>query len=154
MDRVHNLNYNNISDLFTVGAGQVNITAALASSDSVTVPAISPLAVMNSNGQVTLMFAENIVWGTNMVWGTNVVWGTNMVWGTNIVWGTTVLTGQSLNGLSVLWAGTGAAWVNASNIVWGTATLPASSIACVRRGRRRPIGACLYFAQTEVKMPD
>ena len=62
-DNVHNITYNNISDLFTVGAGQVNITAALASSDLVTVPAISPLAVMNSNGQVTLMFAQNIVWG-------------------------------------------------------------------------------------------
>ena len=42
LDRVHTISYNNISDIFTVGAGQVNITAALSNSDSVTVPAISP----------------------------------------------------------------------------------------------------------------
>jgi hypothetical protein len=44
------------------------------------------------------------------------------------VWGTTVLTGQTLNAYSILWAGTGAAWVDATNIVWGTSTLPSSLI--------------------------
>ncbi|HXM41775.1 MAG TPA: S8 family peptidase, partial [Bryobacteraceae bacterium] len=54
-DIIHHFTYNNISDLFTIGAGQVNIAAALGNTDLTDVPAISPLAIMNSNGQVTLM---------------------------------------------------------------------------------------------------
>jgi len=42
------------------------------------------------------------------------------------VWGTSLFTGQTLSAYSVLWAGTGAAWVNASNIVWGSTALPQS----------------------------
>jgi len=121
VDSVYHGFYSNISDIFTVGAGQVNIGAALNNTDLANVPAISPMAVMNTlNGQVTLVFAENIVWGTNIVWGANIVWGSNIVWGANIVWGSTVVSGQNMLGFSMPWEGTGAPWISATNIVWGT----------------------------------
>ena len=46
--------YNNEADLFTYGAGYLNIYAALGSTDLATGLALSPTAVLNSNGSVTI----------------------------------------------------------------------------------------------------
>ena len=55
-------------DLFTVGAGYVDIQAALANVDLAARPALSPPAVFNSSTKkVTLVNGSNVVWGDNVV---------------------------------------------------------------------------------------
>lgn len=109
--------YNNEYDLFTYGAGYLDVDAALANTDLATGVALSQTAVPNSNGTVTVknttldsvFTGSSVVWGANsVVWGTSVVWGSNafsansVVWGaTSVVWGST-----SVSGYSVVWGAT------------------------------------------------
>jgi serine protease AprX len=106
--------YTSYYDIFTIGAGYLDIQAALASSDIANAPALSPVAVYNAaTGTGTLSFAPGSVWGSNLVWGSNVILGgSNILWGTNIVWGDSVVT----TGLNVIW---GDNTVDAVNIIWG-----------------------------------
>ena len=123
--------YTSYYDLFTVGAGYVDLAAALVNTDktSVTVgAALSPTAVYNaSNGTVTLsngnssIASSSVVWGTSVVWGSSVVWGTN-VSGNSVVWGTSVVWGSSItSGFSVVW-GTSSD-TSATSVVWGSSLL-------------------------------
>jgi serine protease AprX len=116
--------FNSQSDIFTVGAGYLNISAALASNDLTTMPALSPTAVRNPlTGKIGILRDFSIVWGDSMVWGdsavfgnnvfsatgmtgASIVWGDSMVWGNStaagfsIVWGDSVLSGASLQPLA------------------------------------------------------
>ena len=113
--------YTSYYDIFTIGAGYLDIQAALANSDLANGSALSPTAVYNSatnNG--ALSFAAGSTWGTSVAWGTNVVWGTtngfNVVWGTgtngtidpaNVVWGTsgTAIDATVIDPMAVLTQG-------------------------------------------------
>jgi serine protease AprX len=115
-------------DLFTVGAGYVDVAAAIANTDKAGAnvgSALSPYAVNNANGTVTILngnsqvLASSVVWGTSVVWGSSVVWGTN-VSGSSVVWGT-----SSLNGTSVVW---GSSTLSGYSVVWGTSGTTASSV--------------------------
>jgi serine protease AprX len=116
-------------DLFTVGAGYLDIAAALNSNDlapAATASALSPSAVYNpTTGTVSIVNGSSVVWGTSVVWGSSVVWGNSVVWGTNVagssvVWGTSVVWGSSVvNGFSVVW-GTSTAADSATSVVWAT----------------------------------
>lgn len=117
--------YNLQHDLFTVGAGYIDIGAALASADKIgnSQSAVSPRAVVNDAGQVVLtssypnLSGLNPVWGTTNVWATNVVWGTNAVMANNVVWGANVVWGSNVSaGYNIVW---GANIVWGTNIVWG-----------------------------------
>jgi serine protease AprX len=115
-DSLGNL-YNNEYDLFTYGAGYLDVNTALANTDLASGLALSPTAVFNSNGSVTIknttvdsvFSGSSVVWGaTSVVWGNSVVWGstslsaTSVVWGaTSVVWGSTSITGYS-----VVWGAT------------------------------------------------
>jgi len=115
-------------DLFTVGAGYLDIAAALNSNDlapAATASALSPSAVYDPlTGTVSLVNGSSVVWGTSVVWGSSVVWGTSGVWGTNVsgssvVWGTSVVWGSSvMSGFSVVW-GTSVGSSSATSVVWG-----------------------------------
>jgi serine protease AprX len=109
--------YNNEYDLFTYGAGYLDIDAALASTDLATGVALSQTAVLNPNGSVTVtnttldsVFAgQSVVWGaTSVVWGYSVVWGSNVLSADSVVWGaTSVVWGvTSDSGYSVVWGAT------------------------------------------------
>lgn len=93
------------NDIFTVGAGYLDIDAAVKGSYAGTSSSQSPAAVYNSTTKkVTLVSGSNVVWGDsttpyNVVWGANVVAGTNVVWGDSVVWGNATPT--------------------ANNVVWG-----------------------------------
>ncbi len=99
-------------DLFTVGAGYLDVAAALNSDDlapAATASALSPSAVYNPlTGAVSIVNGSSVVWGTSVVWGSSVVWGNSVVWGTNVagssvVWGTSVVWGSSImSGFSVV----------------------------------------------------
>jgi serine protease AprX len=122
--------YNNESDLFTYGAGYLDINAALGNTDLATGLALSPTAVINSNGSVTIAntspdsnFAgSSVVWGaTSVVWGNSVVWGSNAISSTSVVWGAT----------SVVW---GANSVSGYSVVWGATSTIESAVAALSEG--------------------
>ena len=81
------------NDIFSVGAGYLDIQAAINDSQTIKASAQSPTAVYNgTTKQVTLIGGTNVVWGDsttpfNVVWGANVIAGTNVVWGDSVVWG-------------------------------------------------------------------
>ena len=88
--------YSNQYDIFTYGAGYLDIDAALNNTDLATGVALSPTAVYNaSNGTVTLMNTTSVVWG-----GTSVVWGASSLSGFSVVWGATSTTAVPMAGFS------------------------------------------------------
>jgi len=128
--------YTSYYDLFTVGAGYVDLGAALSNTDrtsTVVGAALSPSAVYNpSTGTVTLsngnssIAPSSVVWGTSVVWGSSVVWGTNVA-GSSVVWGTSVVWGSSVtSGFSVVWGSSTGASTSATSVVWGASLLGAN----------------------------
>jgi serine protease AprX len=127
--------YTSYYDLFTVGAGYVDLAAAMSSNDltpSTVGAALSPSATFNastgtvrlSNGNSTVA-SSSVVWGTSVVWGSSVVWGTN-VSGSSVVWGTSVVWGSSVtSGFSVVWGASSG--TSATSVVWGASSLGAFS---------------------------
>lgn len=113
-DTATGLVYTTYYDLFTVGAGYLDVWEALNNQD--TLPAgysaksqtVSYNATTNTTSVVN---GTSVVWGVNVVWGENVVWGSNVVWGDNVVWGSNVVWGDSTAvGFNVVWG---------ANVVWG-----------------------------------
>ena len=57
-------------DIFTVGAGYLDILAALNNTDVASGAALSPAAVCNApTGTVSLVNGSSVIWGTSVVWG-------------------------------------------------------------------------------------
>jgi serine protease AprX len=112
-------------DVFTTGAGYLDLWAALQSTDPVPVgsTAASPKAVFDAaTNTVRVVNTDTKLWGTAAIWGTAAVWGSAAVWGTNVwvdgaaaVWGTSAVWGSA-----AVW-GTGGIQGNAA--VWGTAAI-------------------------------
>lgn len=122
--------YTSQYDMFTVGAGYLNIWGALNSTDAVSYgqTAASPTAVFNAaTNTVTVVNTNSAVWGTTAVWGSAAVWGTAAVWGSSVfvdgsaaVWGSSAVWGSA-----AVWGTSGtkantAVWGSAA--VWGTTT--------------------------------
>ncbi|MCW5979954.1 MAG: S8 family peptidase [Bryobacteraceae bacterium] len=119
-------------DVFTAGAGYLDIWAALNDTETSTGAALSPRAAYEeASGTVRLLCDSGAAWGSDAVWGTcatGAVWGTDVflsgtgaVRGTGAVWGT-----QSATGFGAVW-GTGAVW--GSGAVWGTNSLQGLAIS-------------------------
>jgi len=107
---------NNEYDLFTYGAGYLDVDNALGNTDLATGVAVSPTAV-NNNGTISIVnttldsnfSGSSVVWGaTSVVWGNSVVWGANAFSATSVVWGATsvVWGATSETGYSVVWGAT------------------------------------------------
>ena len=120
------MSYQSQYDIFTIGAGYLDVWAALNNSDaapSTTGSAISPKAVYDSaSGNIYVQnTASSAMWGNSALWGANVIWGSSVfvsggsaAWGTNPVWGANVVWGASgTQGFNVVWGG---------NAVWGSTT--------------------------------
>lgn len=137
-DPTTGITYTSQYDIFTVGAGYLDIQNAMQSTDlasSTVGNANSPTVAVDGSGNVYLVEGTSVVWGHSIVWGTAVVWGTSVVWGTNsagasVLWGSSVVWGTTATqASSVLWGSAAAA---ASSVVWGAATQSqANSIAIV-----------------------
>ena len=125
-DPVTGNSYQSQYDIFTIGAGYLDVWTALNNTDLApngTGCAISPTAIFNSaSGTVHVgNTANSSLWGNSAVWGANVVWGSSVfvsggaaLWGTNVVWGANVVWGSSsTQGFNVVWG---------SNAVWGSTT--------------------------------
>jgi serine protease AprX len=121
-DPVTGLTYTTYYDIFTVGAGYLDINAAINSNDvpPANTNAMSPTASFNSsNGTVTLVTGSSIVWGTNADFASSIVWGSSVLSGNSIVWGTSIIWGTSaVQNMSIVWG---------SSIIWGTGTAAAES---------------------------
>ncbi len=121
--------FNEQADIFTVGAGYLDIQAALAS--TVLAPpsagsAISPTAIISTSGNVVLVNGSSILgsgatnWSVASVWGDSIFGGTDTLTGDAILWGTSSLTGDA-----ILW-GTGT--LTGDAILWGTDILTGDAI--------------------------
>jgi serine protease AprX len=123
-------------DVLTIGAGYLDVAAALANKDLATGTAMSPIATYNAtSGNVYLAFDPSSTWndtdvsaglahsGTKGAWGTQTVWGTTAVsanqtiWGSQAVWGT-----SSVVGFRGVWGSQG---VWSTRGVWGSSTTSA-----------------------------
>lgn len=117
--------YSNQYDIFTYGAGHLDVAAALNNTDLASGIALSPTAVYNATTRtVSLINTTSVVWGsTSVVWGaTSVVWGNSVVWGANTITGTSVVWGST----SVVW---GATSMSGFSVVWGATSTTASPMA-------------------------
>jgi len=117
-------NYSLQHDIFAIGTGYVDATAALSSTElapatvgSAKSPAVSYDALTRN---VHLVADPTSIWNSSVVWGNSVVWGTSVFNGTtvegdSVVWGNSVVWGTSLaQGFSVLW-GNSVVWGNSVN---------------------------------------
>ncbi|MGB9198719.1 MAG: S8 family peptidase [Terriglobales bacterium] len=127
-DSLGNL-YNNEYDLFTYGAGYLDIDAALGNTDLASGVALSMTAVDN-NGVVSVQNTnpDSVFTGSSVVWGaTSVVWGNSVVWGSNVFSSTSVVWGAT----SVVWGSTS---MSGYSVVWGATSTVESSIAALSDG--------------------
>ena len=127
VDPVTGQQFTSYYDLFTIGAGYLDIAAALSNHDLATGTAMSPIANYSAPaGKVYLVFDPSSTWnagpspaGSQSVWGTKSVWGSTTVapdqsvWGARSVWGT-----STVDGFKAIWGSSG---------VWGTETTAGSS---------------------------
>jgi len=133
-DPITGQTYTSYYDLFTVGAGYLDVAAAVANNDKAPVTsgsALSPHAVVNANGTVSLVNGNSVVWGGSVIWGSSVVWGNSVIWGSNVsgnsvIWGSSSTTASSvvwgnssMTGYSVIWGSSG---TSANSVIWGSAT--------------------------------
>src|SRR6266568_682330 len=122
-DPTTGITYTNYYDIFTIGAGYLDIAAALSNNDLTDASTVSPTAAFDPTTQsVSLVTGTSVVWGSDAVWDTSLVWGTNVfVNGTSVLWGSSVCWGSSTSsGFSVVW-GTGVVWGNTTNQTTSTA---------------------------------
>jgi serine protease AprX len=122
-DPATGITYTSQYDIFTVGAGYLDVAAALSSSDLAPATlgaAKSPTAAFNTlTGQVYLSLDPSTVWDSSPTWASAVVWGSGVIWGTTtsgqaVLWGTSVCWGSSTSSaFGVLWG---------SGVLWGTQT--------------------------------
>lgn len=124
-------------DVFTVGAGYLDIQAALADGNVAWGSAKSPVAQSDpSTGNCTMVADPSAVWNTSPTWDMRTVWGTGQFMdGTRTVWGTNSAWGQSTTeGYRTVWgtsgpSGTRTVWgtgggTSGTRTVWGTGTPP------------------------------
>jgi serine protease AprX len=145
-DPTSGMTYTSQYDIFTVGAGYVDLASALASTELSSGTAMSPTAVYDSKtGNVYLTSDSSSVWGTKQAWSGPAVWGSSqftngssIMWGatntgaSSIMWGASGLAGSSImwgagtsSGFSSIWSNSimwGASGPWASSIMWGAST--------------------------------
>ena len=106
------ISFSNQSDIFTIGAGYLDVNAALNNHDLVSFPALSPTAYLDPvTGRVTLHRGGAGVWGTLDM----------TVWGDSLVWGNSVLAGMDLLNFSIIWGDS--VFGAADMTVWGDSLL-------------------------------
>ena len=86
-DPVSGVTYATAYNFLTVGAGYLDIAAALNSRDTAARQALSPAAIYDpSTRTVSMVSDSSVIWGSSAVWGSNAVWGSSVIWGSSAVW--------------------------------------------------------------------
>ena len=88
-DPTTGITYTDQDDIFTVGAGYVDVEAALASTDVASGRAKSPNATYDpKSGNVYLASDPSAIWGNSAMWGNSAVWGSSQfVTSNSAMWG-------------------------------------------------------------------
>jgi serine protease AprX len=126
-------------DVFTVGAGYVDLAAALANTDTFKGSAMSPTAVFDRNFNVAVLRDTKSGWGTTSVWSAPTVYGPSQFnGGSSVMWSATTNDGSSVmwsattnDGSSVMWSagsnsGFSALW--SDSVMWSATTPDGSSV--------------------------
>lgn len=114
--------YSAVQDVFSVGAGYLDIAAALLNRDLAPGTAHSPQAKYDpATGTAKLLFRPSSVWGGSVIWSDSVIWadglrndpqGQSVIWADRSSWadpgGSSVIWADSVRGTSVIWADSGA----------------------------------------------
>ena len=75
-DPTTGITYTDQYDVFTIGAGYVDVEAAITSTDVAKGTAMSPVASFDANtGNVYLNDSSTAVWNTSSAWSNTTVWG-------------------------------------------------------------------------------
>jgi len=115
VDSTSGLSYTSYYDIFTVGAGYLDLGAALAGVGNVPTSgtALSSAANYNaSTGTVTLAFDPSSAYANRSVWGAQSVWGARSIWGASVL----TSANQAIWGAQSVW---GASSANSTQSVWG-----------------------------------
>ncbi|HTW63124.1 MAG TPA: S8 family peptidase [Bryobacteraceae bacterium] len=121
--------YTSFYDVFTIGAGYLDVAGALADDEPTFLSSASPGSFYNpfsQQGHFVLPLLSNWLWlpawSTTEVWGTTVlsngamiwnspnVWGSSSTWGTSMAWGTNNDSGTSMAWGTNTDSGTSMAW--------------------------------------------
>jgi len=119
VDPVSGQTYVSQYDILTVGAGYLDLAAALANKDVATGTALSPAAHYDAaSGNVYLVYDSSSTWNDTDIYSHEAVGGTKAVWGTQTVWGTSVVDAdKAVWGVKAVW---GANFVSGFQVIWGT----------------------------------
>ena len=82
-DPVTGVTYVSENDIFTIGAGYLNVEAAL-NTGVKAMPATSPMATFDQATNAMLT-GSGAIWGTGPIWGTSAIWCAGAIWGTGTV---------------------------------------------------------------------
>ena len=114
--------YNLQSDVFTVGAGYLDLQAALSNLDRAPGVARSPTAYYDaSSGNVYFLADSTTPWGQSAMWGASVVWGDGAFLPDSAMWGGSPVPGPS----SAMWGGSPLPGPNSA--MWGGSPTPGGS---------------------------
>lgn len=123
--------YYDQADVFTVGAGYLDIQSALSDNTVATLPASSPTAYFDSTTRNAYFISDqHALWGSSTSWGLNAVWGNNAfdatqapLTGSNALWGNHALWGSSgTSGFNALWG---------AHALWGSSAANLSELTTV-----------------------
>ncbi|MBV9308736.1 MAG: S8 family peptidase [Acidobacteriaceae bacterium] len=116
--------YTSYYDIFTVGAGYMDLKAALALVNQVPtgLTAISPTATYDStSGDVELSFDSSSVFSNRAMWGADTTSANRAMWGASGVWSNSVLSGsRAMWGASSVWGASSS--TDANRAMWGAST--------------------------------
>jgi serine protease AprX len=137
-DRTSGATYTDQYDVFTIGAGYLDIQAALNSTETTIAAANSPAVTYDSACQcVHFVKDSSALWGTSAIWAASAVWGANVfvgsqsaMWGSSALWGNSAIWGSNVSptSSSAIW-GSGALW--GSSAIWGSNTTPAGEATSI-----------------------
>ena len=110
---------NGTGDALTYGAGYLDIPAALASTATAALPALSPALTANADGTLSLVM-DRAAWGSTALTGSRAAWGSGL-WGTGITdlraaWGSSFIAGSAVADRAA-W---GSNSVGSSRAAWGS----------------------------------
>ncbi len=124
--------YTDYYDVFTVGAGYLNLQAALALINQVPagVTAISPTATYDStSGSVSLVFDPSSVWSDRAMWGaSSTTYANRAMWGaSSSIWSNRAMWGASSSAYAnrAMWGASSSVWSNRA--MWGASSTIASA---------------------------
>ena len=117
---IFNIGYLSQYDVFTIGAGYLDVYGALKNTDVVNGGAASPIAFRNTaTGTYGFSNSQSITWGNSITWGSSIIWGNSIVWGSNAMVSDSIIWGDS-----IVW---GDSTCSANSIIWGDSIIWAAS---------------------------